>query len=142
MFKVQSSKSQTGDPSAVHEISEQPRSSVYATATSNPDVLLDHPAPGRDATDQAALATDRTLFIFFAHRCAQIGSTSKKLEKTRWLADYFKGLVPAELGFVTPWFTGSPFPSTQNKVLQLGWALIRDALCAVGELGCSFNAFS
>ena len=88
-------------------------------------MLFDRPAPDRDATDH-------TLFITFASTCAQVCSTSKKLEKTRWLAAYLKSLATAEVGFVTPWFTGSPFPSTQNKVLQLGWAVIRDALCAVG----------
>jgi DNA ligase-1 len=29
------------------------------------------------------------------------------------------------------WFSGRPFPGSQNKVLQLGWAVLRDALCAV-----------
>ena len=36
------------------------------------------------------------------------------------------------VGLAATWFSGRPFPATQNKVLQLGWAVMRDALCAVG----------
>ncbi|MCI0540239.1 MAG: ATP-dependent DNA ligase [Verrucomicrobiales bacterium] len=89
---------------------------------------------GQQTTAHEPHAEDHVRFITFANTCAQIRSTSRKLEKTRWLADYLKGLASVELGIVTPWFTGNPFPATQNKVLQLGWAVIRDALCAVGEL--------
>src|SRR5205814_8739908 len=69
-----------------------------------------------------------------ARTCAEICLTSKKLEKVRLLADYLKTLDLVSLGRVSAWFTGHPFAPVQNKVLQLGWALIRDALCAVGEM--------
>ncbi len=74
-------------------------------------------------------------FHYFAETCAKIASTTKKLEKTRSLAEYFSTLESKALGLAAVWFTGNPFPPTQNKVLQLGWALIRDVLCALG----SFN---
>ena len=32
------------------------------------------------------------------------------------------------------WFTGTPFAGSENKTMQLGWALIRDVLCAAGDL--------
>jgi DNA ligase-1 len=54
------------------------------------------------------------------------------LEKIRRLAEYFQSLDPENLGRVANWFTGSPFPASENKALQLGWALLRDAVCAVG----------
>ena len=73
-------------------------------------------------------------FYKFAEICAEIAATTKKLEKTAILAEYLKALDRDSLSFATVWFTGNAFPSSQNKTLQLGWALIRDALCAVGGL--------
>src|SRR4029078_7503292 len=72
----------------------------------------------------------QTAFVHFAETCAKIAGTTKKLEKTALLADYLKTLEPKALPIATVWFTGTPFPSSQNKALQLGWAIIRDALCA------------
>jgi DNA ligase-1 len=50
------------------------------------------------------------------------------------LADYVRTLPIEYLGPAVTWFTGLPFPSSENKVLQTGWALLRDALCAVSGL--------
>jgi DNA ligase-1 len=72
-------------------------------------------------------------FHQFALVCSQIGSTAKKLEKVRILSDYLKGQGESEIRLVSTWFTGHPFPPIEGKVLQLGWALIRDALCAVAH---------
>lgn len=72
-------------------------------------------------------------FAQFAGVCAQIGSTTKKLEKTKALAGYLSGLDGSALAAAAVWFTGNPFAGSQNKPLQLGWALIRDVLCAAGD---------
>jgi DNA ligase-1 len=64
-----------------------------------------------------------------AETCAKIAGTTRKLEKTAILSDYLKALDPKALPLATVWFTGTPFPSSQNKALQLGWAIIRDSLC-------------
>ncbi|HEX7862277.1 MAG TPA: ATP-dependent DNA ligase [Verrucomicrobiae bacterium] len=77
---------------------------------------------------------ERETFYKFAETCAAIAKTTKKLEKTAILSAYFKELDAKSLPFATVWFTGSPFPSSQNKKLQLGWAVIRDSLCAVSGL--------
>ena len=76
---------------------------------------------------------DRT-FHTFAETCAAIGAVNGKLEKVRLLAEYLHSLGGEALAWVTTWFTGYPFPPSQNKVLQLGGALISDALCAAGQL--------
>jgi ATP-dependent DNA ligase I len=76
---------------------------------------------------------DRT-FHTFAETCAAIGAVNGKLEKVRLLAEYLHSLGGEALAWVTTWFTGYPFPPSQNKVLQLGGASITDALCAVGQL--------
>lgn len=73
-------------------------------------------------------------FAQFAAACAQIGATTKKLEKTKILAAYLSELDGAPLASATVWFTGNPFAGSQNKPLQLGWAIIRDVLCSSGDL--------
>ncbi len=75
-----------------------------------------------------------SAFYTFAAVCAAIGNTTKKLEKVRILSDYLKTLELPLLGSVNTWLTGNPFAPSQNKVLQLGWSLIRDALCQAGAL--------
>jgi DNA ligase 1 len=72
-------------------------------------------------------------FSKFAQACAQIGATTKKLEKTKILAGYFSELEGAALVAAAVWFTGNPFAGSQNKSLQLGWAVIRDVLCSAAE---------
>src|SRR5688572_727574 len=73
-------------------------------------------------------------FHKFAETCSLISKTTKKLEKTAILSIYLKQLEPKSLGLTTVWFTGNPFPPSHNKTLQLGWAVIRDALCSVSGL--------
>jgi DNA ligase-1 len=73
-------------------------------------------------------------FSRFAGACARIGSTTKKLEKTRILAEYLRELEGQALASAAVWFTGTPFAGSQNKPLQLGWALIRDVFCAAGDM--------
>lgn len=72
------------------------------------------------------------LFVHFAETCAAIGATTSKRQKVDRLAGYLRGLKTP--GLVAPWFAGTPFPLAQNKALQLGWALMRDACCAVAGI--------
>ena len=76
-------------------------------------------------------------FQAFAEACGRISGDTRKLEKVRLLAEYLRGLGGEALVVASTWFTGRPFAGSQNKVLQLGWAALRDALCAVGEVSDS-----
>lgn len=87
------------------------------------------------ATKPGPPADPKSLFVGFAETCVSICSTSSKLEKIRLLSEYLKQLNSEHLPLVTTWFTGAPFPSNANKVLQLGWALLRDAISAVSQVG-------
>ncbi|MBM3840332.1 MAG: ATP-dependent DNA ligase [Verrucomicrobia bacterium] len=99
------------------------------SAESKPEVEL----PLADRLAEApAVPSDR--FHAFASVCASIAATTKKSEKTRLLAEYEKRLETEWLVPVNTWLTGHPFAPSQNKVLQLGWAIIRDALCAVNQM--------
>ena len=97
-------------------------------------------APSRRATAPAALREKPTigfsdaLFVRFAETCAAIATTSSKLEKIRVLAAYLQTVPEEHLADVAIWFTGTPFAPVENKVLQLGWAVLRDALCAIANI--------
>ena len=78
--------------------------------------------------------SDPASFLRFAETCGAIGKTSSKLEKIRLLADYLRAVGEANTRIVATWFTGTAFASSENKVLQLGWALLRDTLCTVGQI--------
>jgi DNA ligase-1 len=80
-----------------------------------------------------------TNFSRFAEACAAIASTPGKLEKVRLLAEYLQSLDRQCAPLVAVWFTGLPFPPGENRVLQVGWALLRDALCSI--VGVDENEF-
>jgi DNA ligase-1 len=79
------------------------------------------------------LAAD--CFLNFAQTCARIAADTRKLEKIRLLAEYLRGLTGSDLALAPTWFTGRPFPPGQNKTLQVGWAVLRDSLCAAAGVG-------
>jgi DNA ligase-1 len=87
-------------------------------------VLREKPAPGYS----------EALFVRFAETCAAIATTSSKLEKIRVLAAYLQTVPEEQLADVAIWFTGTPFAPVENKVLRLGWAVLRDALCAIANI--------
>lgn len=73
-------------------------------------------------------------FVQFARSCSAIGADSRKLEKTRLLGEYFRTLKGTALAAAATWFAGRPLPANQNKALNVGWAVLRDAMCEVGEV--------
>ena len=77
-------------------------------------------------------ATDGDRFSDFAETCQRISATSSKLEKAKLLADYLRGLKSETVGFAANWFAGRPFAGSQNKTLQVGWAVLREAIGIVG----------
>jgi DNA ligase 1 len=79
-------------------------------------------------------ASEAAAFHSFARACLHICATARKSEKTVLLADYFRKLSAEDVRASSAWFTGHPFPSSEGKVLQLGWSIIRDALCDVAGL--------
>jgi DNA ligase-1 len=99
--------------------------SVTEHGTRNTD-----PSPPTEGSDLPA----PDAFARFALTCSRIAADARKLEKVRVLAEYLSALKEESIPLATTWFTGKPFPANQNKVLQLGWAVMRDALCAVGGI--------
>lgn len=75
-----------------------------------------------------------TPFREFAATCAAISAQSSKLAKTRLLADYLRPLSGDAVHRAATWFSGRAFPASENKTLQAGWAVLRDALCAAASV--------
>ena len=83
-----------------------------------------------------ARAPDPTAegFARFCEICLAIGATSSRREKVQTLANYLRSIPEEQLPLPCGWVSGHPFPPAQNKPLQLGWALIRDGLCAATQI--------
>jgi DNA ligase-1 len=100
----------------------------------NVPVSDSHQTTGRETLPDAGEesgAQPKIVFMAFAVACQSIADTPGKLAKIRLLAAYLESLDGPTVRMVAPWFTGQPFASSENRVLQVGWALLRDALCAV-----------
>lgn len=68
------------------------------------------------------------LFVEFAHACEQVAATTKKLEKAALLKAFFARLTDADLMLAARFFAGTPFPLSDQRVLNVGGAVIRDAV--------------
>ena len=73
-------------------------------------------------------------FAAFATVGEAIAATPAKLEKVRLLAEYLRTLEPAQLPIASVYFTGKPFPQSDLRTIQAGWAVIHRALMAATKL--------
>jgi DNA ligase-1 len=60
-----------------------------------------------------------------------VAATSSKLEKTRLLAGFLRGLGAADLRLATTWMTGRPFGLNEGRTLQLGGSSMWKAVQAI-----------
>ena len=87
-----------------------------------------HPAISEDHGTRNTQHSLGSSFLSFADACSSIGATTSKLEKIRLVAHYFRQTrSPRDVGLAATWLSGHPFPPSHGKVLQLGWAVLRDA---------------
>jgi DNA ligase-1 len=73
-------------------------------------------------------------FHAFATVGEAIAATPAKLEKVRLLAEYLRTLDPTQLAIATVNFTGKPFPQSDLRTVQAGWAVIHRALMNATKL--------
>src|SRR5688500_12044051 len=64
----------------------------------------------------------------FALTCEEISKTTKKLEKEKILSAYLLGLSDEDLAIAAIFLTGYPFSLKDQRVTNVGYAAIRDAL--------------
>ncbi len=62
--------------------------------------------------------------LTFAQTADRIAATTKKLEKTRFLADYFKSVPAEEAAVAAIFFSGRPFAAREETTLQVGGRLL------------------
>ena len=70
----------------------------------------------------------------FARTGEAIRATSSKLEKTRLLGDYFATLDDDTLPLAAVYFTARPFADRDQRKLNLGYAVIRNAVCDLAQI--------
>jgi DNA ligase-1 len=68
-------------------------------------------------------------FYDFAQVCERLAATSKKLEKAALLSEYFAALSDEDLARAARFLAGRPFALADERVLNVGWAVVRDAIC-------------
>lgn len=73
-------------------------------------------------------------FIDWCAVAEKIAATTKKLEKSAILAEYLPGLADADLTLACRFFAGAPFPFSDERVLQVGGAIMRDAVLQITGL--------
>ncbi|HUK48007.1 MAG TPA: hypothetical protein VLW06_10460 [Terriglobales bacterium] len=66
--------------------------------------------------------------LAFAQTADRIAATTKKLEKTALLADYFKSVPAEEAAVAAVFFSGRPFPAWEETTLQVGGRLLWSAV--------------
>src|SRR5438309_10601361 len=62
--------------------------------------------------------------LSFAKTADRIAATTKKLQKTALLADYFKSVSVDEAAVAAVFFSGRPFPAWEETTLQVGGRLL------------------
>lgn len=67
-------------------------------------------------------------FSGFAQTADAIAGTTSRLKKVSALADYLRGLSDEDLRAAAIFFTGRPFPLTDARTLNVGWAALMNAV--------------
>ena len=70
----------------------------------------------------------------FARTGEAIRATASKLEKTRLLGEYFATLDDETLPLAAVYFTARPFADRDQRKLNLGYAVIRNAVCDLAQV--------
>ena len=70
----------------------------------------------------------------FARTGEAIRATSSKLEKTRLLGEYFASLDDETLPLAAVYFAARPFADRDQRKLNLGYAVIRNAVCELAQV--------
>src|SRR5690606_28195115 len=80
------------------------------------------PTPAHHAPD---------AFVHFVTTADAVKATPKKLEKIALLQTYLGALSPDDAARAATFFTGRSFPQTDQRNLNLGWAVIKRAVLEV-----------
>jgi DNA ligase 1 len=79
------------------------------------------------------------LFDGFCQTCEQVAATTKKLEKAALLRAYLAALADEDLVRAARYLAGAPFPQADQRVLNVGGAVIREVV--LGLAGAELAAW-
>src|ERR1700722_3402961 len=68
-----------------------------------------------------------------AETCEAIVATTKKLQKTAIVADYFKSRTPDEAAVSAVFLSGRAFPASEETTLQVGGSLLWRVVAEISE---------
>jgi DNA ligase-1 len=74
------------------------------------------------------------LFHDFALICERLAATTKKLEKAALLKEYLATLADSDLALAARFLAGRPFALADERVLNVGWAVVRDVVCELSGM--------
>lgn len=80
-----------------------------------------------------------TPFLKLAELCSQLEATSRRLEKTRLIADFLKAVDPTEIAYSALFLAGKPFPESDARVLEVSYATISEATHKLGQASLTNN---
>lgn len=86
------------------------------------------------AVQKGTATTIGSEFHAFATVGEAIAATPAKLEKVRLLAEYLRTLNPTQLPIAAIYFTGKPFPQSDLRTVQAGWAVLHRAVVGATKL--------
>jgi DNA ligase 1 len=82
-------------------------------------------------------------FYDFAQVCESLAATTKKLAKAALLKEYFVTLSDDDLLLSARFLAGRPFALADERVLNVGWAVVRDVVCELSGLAAeAFGALA
>jgi DNA ligase 1 len=88
------------------------------------------PAP----SDFASIAEESCAFSRFVEVCEAISQVTGKLQKIAILSNYLRSLEPDDLNAASIYLTGHAFSQADDRVLQIGWAVVRKSLMQVAGI--------
>lgn len=82
-----------------------------------------------------------STFARFAEVAQAVGSTTKRLEKLAFLAEYLAGLSDRDLTWAARLLAGSPFPVSDDRTLNVGWRVTSNVLIELSGMDADeYNA--
>ncbi|HXG52178.1 MAG TPA: ATP-dependent DNA ligase [candidate division Zixibacteria bacterium] len=70
---------------------------------------------------------DDVTFAEFCALCARLEATRSRLDKVAWCGDFLRRLSVSEVPWAIAFLTARPFPASDPRVLEVGWAAVRAA---------------
>jgi DNA ligase-1 len=74
-----------------------------------------------------------SLFLQFAELCDALAGTPAKLAKRALIAAYLQSLPVEDAGRAALWLSGTPFPETDSRVLNIGGSLLSKAVAELSH---------